>query len=43
MYSRQDLLLRQPKMDVDEEEFEQPTSSSSRGERKRFEVKKVKF
>ncbi|KAL1374322.1 hypothetical protein pipiens_018149, partial [Culex pipiens pipiens] len=35
-----DLLLRQPKMDVDEEEFEQPTSSSSRGERKRFEVKK---
>ncbi|XP_021701744.1 RING-box protein 1A isoform X1 [Aedes aegypti] len=28
-------------MEIDEEEFEQPTSSSSRGERKRFEVKKV--
>ncbi|ETN65005.1 hypothetical protein AND_003245 [Anopheles darlingi] len=27
-------------MDIDEEEFEAPTSSSSRGERKRFEVKK---
>ncbi|KAF6205944.1 hypothetical protein GE061_020120 [Apolygus lucorum] len=27
-------------MDVDEEEVEVPTSSSSRGERKRFEVKK---
>lgn len=28
-------------MDVDEEEIELPTSSSSKGEKKRFEVKKV--
>lgn len=28
-------------MDVDEEEVELPTSSSSKGEKKRFEVKKV--
>lgn len=28
-------------MDVEEEEFEVPTSSSARGEKKRFEVKKV--
>ncbi|XP_059474273.1 RING-box protein 1A isoform X1 [Neocloeon triangulifer] len=30
-------------MDVDEEEIEMPTSSSSRGEKKRFEVKKVRI
>lgn len=29
------------KMEVDEEEFEPPTSSSSKGDKKRFEVKKV--
>lgn len=29
-------------MDVDAEEVEMPTSSSSKGEKKRFEVKKVK-
>lgn len=29
-------------MDVDEEEIELPTSSSSKGEKKRFEVKKVR-
>lgn len=28
-------------MDVDDEEVELPTSSSSKGEKKRFEVKKV--
>lgn len=28
-------------MDVDDEEVEMPTSSSSKGEKKRFEVKKV--
>lgn len=28
-------------MDVDSEEIEMPTSSSSKGEKKRFEVKKV--
>lgn len=28
-------------MDIDEEEVELPTSSSSKGEKKRFEVKKV--
>lgn len=28
-------------MDVDDEEIELPTSSSSKGEKKRFEVKKV--
>jgi hypothetical protein len=28
-------------MDVDDEEIELPTSSSGRGEKKRFEVKKV--
>lgn len=28
-------------MEVDEDEFEQPTSSSNKGEKKRFEVKKV--
>lgn len=28
-------------MDVDDEEIEAPTSSSSKGEKKRFEVKKV--
>jgi len=28
-------------MDVDEEEIEMPTSSGSKGEKKRFEVKKV--
>jgi hypothetical protein len=30
-------------MDVDEEEIEMPTSSGSKGEKKRFEVKKVRF
>lgn len=30
-------------MDVDDEEVEMPTSSSSKGEKKRFEVKKVKY
>lgn len=30
-------------MDVDEEEVELPTSSSSKGEKKRFEVKKVSY
>lgn len=29
-------------MDVEEEEIEMPTSSSGRGEKKRFEVKKVR-
>lgn len=29
-------------MEVDEEEFETPTSSSSKGDKKRFEVKKVR-
>lgn len=29
-------------MDVDDEEVELPTSSSSKGEKKRFEVKKVR-
>lgn len=29
-------------MDVDAEEVEMPTSSSSKGEKKRFEVKKVR-
>lgn len=29
-------------MDIDEEEVELPTSSSSKGEKKRFEVKKVR-
>lgn len=28
-------------MDVDEEEIEMPSSSSGKGEKKRFEVKKV--
>lgn len=28
-------------MDVDEEEVEQPSSSNAKGDRKRFEVKKV--
>jgi RING-box protein 1 len=28
-------------MDVDDDEIELPTSSSSKGEKKRFEVKKV--
>lgn len=28
-------------MDVDEEEVEQPSSSTIKGDRKRFEVKKV--
>lgn len=28
-------------MDVDEEEIDMPTSSSGRGDKKRFEVKKV--
>jgi RING-box protein 1 len=28
-------------MDVDDEEIELPTSSSGKGEKKRFEVKKV--
>lgn len=30
-------------MDVDDDEIELPTSSTTRGERKRFEVKKVSF
>lgn len=30
-----------PGMDVDEEEVEQPSSSNVKGDRKRFEVKKV--
>lgn len=30
-----------PGMDVDEEEIEQPSSSNVKGDRKRFEVKKV--
>lgn len=30
-------------MDVDDEEIELPTSSSSKGEKKRFEVKKVLY
>lgn len=30
-------------MDVDDEEVELPTSSSSKGEKKRFEVKKVMY
>lgn len=30
-------------MDVDPEEVEMPTSSSSKGEKKRFEVKKVRL
>jgi hypothetical protein len=30
-------------MDVDDEEIELPTSSSGKGEKKRFEVKKVKI
>jgi hypothetical protein len=30
-------------MDVDEEEIEMPTSSGSKGEKKRFEVKKVRI
>ena len=30
-------------MDVDDEENEVPTSSSGKGEKKRFEVKKVIF
>lgn len=29
-------------MDVDDDEVELPTSSSSKGEKKRFEVKKVR-
>lgn len=29
-------------MEVDDEEFETPTSSSSKGDKKRFEVKKVR-
>lgn len=28
-------------MEVDDEEFEPPTSSSGKGDKKRFEVKKV--
>jgi hypothetical protein len=32
-----------PGMDVDEEEVEQPSSSNVKGDRKRFEVKKVTF
>lgn len=30
-------------MDVDMDEVEMPTSSSSKGEKKRFEVKKVQY
>jgi hypothetical protein len=30
-------------MEVDDEEIEVPSSSSSKGEKKRFEVKKVKI
>lgn len=30
-------------MEVDEEDFEQPSSSDSKASKKRFEVKKVKW